>query len=494
LCNFTPLWLCGKSQSLTFENMKRLLSFTLFILIFVSCKKETFITSADARLTISADTLRFDTVFTTLGSVTQSFKIRNDNNQKLRLSGIRLSGGASSSYQLNIDGQATAAASNVELAANDSLYVFVKVTINPATINLPFLVKDSIKVDFNGNTRWIQLQAYGQNARFLRNQKISTNTTWNSQLPYVILGGVTIDTLATLTIDKGTRIYCNANSPIIVNGSLKVNGEKDSASRVYFRGDRLDAEYKDLPGGWPGIIFTNPSKDNVLNYAMILNAYQALVVTGGASAATPKLTLNECVVSNAYDMGLFAFNSFVNSRNCLFANCGNEANLGEGGSNIIIRAGGKYNFDYATIATFGNAYQLHKQPVVYITNSDGITAAPLTATFTNSIIYGEGGLAENEIVADKQATALTYAVTLNNTLYKVKTDPANVLPITNSLKNINPVFDTINTGRRIFDFHLRADVSPCINKGQATTLIITDLDGTLRKKGIATDIGCYEKQ
>ncbi len=475
--------------------MKWLIPILFLSVFFVACKKETFITSSDARLSISADTLSFDTVFTTVGSVTQFFKIRNDNNQKLRISGIRLSGGTASSYQLNIDGQATAAATGLELAANDSLYVFVKIAINQSTANLPFIVRDSIKVDYNGNTKWVQLRAYGQNARFLKNQKITASTTWNNQLPYVILGGVTVDTFATLTIDRGTRIYCNANAPIIVHGTLLVNGEKDTANRVYFRGDRLDAVYKDLPGGWPGIIFTNPSRANVLNYAVIKNAYQALVVSGGIANPVPKLTLNECIVDNAYDVGLFAFNSFINSRNCLFSNCGNDANLGEGGSNVLVRGGGIYNFDYATIATFSNAYQLHKQPVVYLSNSGGGgTTAPLTANFNNSIIYGEGGLVENEIVTDKQTTGFGFAVKLNNTLYKVKADPANINTPIASLKNVNPVFDTINIGRRIYDFRLRADVSPCINKGVATTIITTDLDGTLRKKGSATDIGCYEKQ
>lgn len=473
--------------------MKWLLPIVFLSLFFVCCKKETFITSADARIGISADTLKFDTVFTTIGSVTQSFKIRNDNNQKLKISSIRLFGGAASSFQLNIDGQATGTATNVELRANDSLYIFVKITINPNATNLPFIVRDSIKVDFNGNSKWIQLQAYGQNARFLKNQKIITNTTWDNQLPYVIVGGVIVDTLATLTIEKGTRIYCNANAPLIINGTLKVNGLKDTINRVYFRGDRLDAVYKDLPGGWPGLIFTNSSKENLLNYAVIKNAYQSIVIAGGAGNIIPKLTLNECIIDNAYDIGLFAFNSSVNSRNCLFSNCGNDANLGEGGSNILIRAGGKYNFDYATIATFSNAYQLHKQPVVFLSNNDGLNTAALIANFNNSIIYGEGGLAENEIVTDKKGTG-QFDVNLTNVLYKVKTDPANTIISMGSLKNINPIFDTINIGRRTYDFRLRANESPCINKGAASTSIVFDLDGTIRKKGIATDLGCYEKQ
>ena len=66
---------------------------TLFCGVFTSCKKDIFITSKDARLSTSADSLKFDTVFTVTGSITKSFKILNNNDQKLLLSKIKLGGG-----------------------------------------------------------------------------------------------------------------------------------------------------------------------------------------------------------------------------------------------------------------------------------------------------------------------------------------------------------------------------------------------------------------
>ena len=374
-----------------------LLTITAYL---ASCKKETFITSADAKLATSVDSLHFDTVFTTAGSVTQSFIVRNQNNQKLRISNVQLAGGAASAYKINVDGAAGTQFSNIEVNANDSFYVFVKVNINPSQANLPFIVRDSIKFDFNGNTHWVQLDAFGQNARFLRNQKISTSTTWNSQLPYVILGGLTIDTGITLTLEKGVRVYCNATAPIIVNGTLKAMGDKNAADRIIFRGDRMDADYKDFPGGWPGILFNNSSAASELNYTEVRNAYQALVVNG--FAATPKLTLRETIVDNAYDLGIFAFNTNIVARNCLISNCGNDAQAGAGGSNIIIRAGGIYNFNHCTVVTYANNYQVHKQPVLYVNNSVNSTSADLVANFTSCIFWGEGGLVEDEIKTDKQ--------------------------------------------------------------------------------------------
>ncbi len=88
--------------------MKTALFLTLSLVLFLfSCKKESLITSPDANISISADTLHYDTVFTAVGSVTQSFKIVNENNQKLRLSSVKLMGGSFSSYKMNVDGIAT---------------------------------------------------------------------------------------------------------------------------------------------------------------------------------------------------------------------------------------------------------------------------------------------------------------------------------------------------------------------------------------------------
>ena len=248
--------------------------FSLFTFAFcffmASCKKDSFITSEFARLTITADTLKYDTVFTTTGSITKSFKIINENNQKLRLAKVKLMGGATSAYKMNVDGTATNEINNLDIDANDSIYVFVSVTINPNAANLPFIVRDSILINYNGNTRYVQLQAYGQNANFLSNRVITGNVVWTNNLPYVILGSIRIDTTATLTIQPGCRIYSHADAPFIVDGTLTVNGTK--AGNVIFTGDRLDENYKDLPASWPGIYFRGYSKNNVLTYAVVKNA------------------------------------------------------------------------------------------------------------------------------------------------------------------------------------------------------------------------------
>ncbi len=446
----------------------------------VSCRKTSFIESADALINTSSDTLRFDTVFTTTGSITKSFKIFNLNDQKLRLSNVKLMGGAASAFKLNVDGTPGVNFNNIEIEPNDSVYVFVSVTINQNSANLPFIIQDSILVNYNGNNRYVQLEAFGQNAIFLRNTRITRNTTWNNNLPYVILGGVLVDSGASLTINKGCRIYVHADAPVIINGSLKVNGEKDDSTRVIFQGDRLDEPYRNFPGSWPGIYFSPSSNNNVLNYAIVKNAYQGIITQLPATDGNFKVTLTQCILDNIYDAGILSISSSVKAVNCLISNCG---------SNIAIGSGGRYDFNYCTVASYGNSYLAHKLPVLYVSNAnDQGQPISLTATFRNCIFWAEGGIVDNEIVIDKRVTAST--ITFENTLYKAKDDITASATFINSKKNYPPQFDSIDVSKRYFNFHLQ-NTSPAKDSGSLNFPELIDLDGNPRT-GLP-DIGCYNK-
>ena len=453
-------------------------------LVFSSCKKDSFITSADARLSVNADTLKFDTVFTTTGSITQVFKIFNDNNQKIRLSKVKLMGGISSAYKMNVDGTAATEVNNVEIEANDSIYVFVSVTINPNANNLPFIVMDSILISYNGNSRYVQLQAYGQNANFLRNRVIYGNTTWTNNLPYVILGSIRIDTTAVLTIQEGCRIYSHADAPFLVDGTLIINGTKTDS--VVFAGDRIDPGYKDLPAGWPGIYFRGSSKNNVLRFAIIKNANQAIVVQNPSPNANPKLILHQCIVDNAYDAGILCINTSLQADNSLISNCG---------TNISMTYGGDYNLTHCTVAAFSTYYINHKNPVLNLNNYTLLNGSTLTANlnavFRNNIFWGDAGFVDDEISLSKQGSN-TFSVLFDRNLYRVISDPGNST-LTGNIKNLDPSFDSIDVFRRIFNFRITKDAAaPGINKG-AITAFPRDLDDNNRNNGLP-DLGCYEKQ
>lgn len=465
-----PLWYC--------------IIFFAYSCFLPSCKKDSFITSQNAQLSTSADSIKYDTLFTSIGSITQSFKINNLNNQKLLLNTVKLMNGASSSFKININGNSVSEIENVEIAANDSIYVFVTAKIDPTLANIPFIVKDSILISFNGNKHFVQLQAYGQNANFLRNKILRGKTTWSNNLPYVILGSLQIDSAASLTIEAGCKIFSHANTPIIVDGNLVINGSLQQP--VIFTGDRQDINYKDLPNGWAGIYFTGSSHDNLLNYTIIKNAFQAVVVEKPSINANQKLILHQCIIDNASSAGLFCINSSVQADNSLITNCG---------SNMSLTYGGSYTFTNCTIAAYSNNYITHKNPVLLASNFavtvNATVSTDLIAKFQNCIFWGENGIVDNEIIVNKQG-GNTFSVIFDHCLYKSKTDPANST-ITSCIKNTDPLFDNIDMTKKLYDFHISANNAPGKDNGISSTGFLLDLDGNNRSVGL-TDIGCYEKQ
>ena len=449
------------------------------LIIFFSCRKDSFITSPDARVTITADTLKYDTVFVTTGSTYHTFKIINENDQKLRLSSLKLSGGTASVYKMNVNGVPGTQFNNLEINANDSIYVFAQVNVNPGAANLPFILRDSIEILYNGKRKLVQLEAWGQNAHFFRNKIIAINETWNNDLPYVILGSLLINTNQTLTINKSCRIYVHADAPIVVDGTLQVNGLKDTIDRVYFQGDRLDDPYKDYPAGWPGIFFRSTAKDNVFNYAVVKNAYQAIALQNMPSNANPKLVLNESIIDNGYDAGIIAVNSSIRARNCLISNCG---------KNLLLVQGGIYQFTHCTAVTYASSFIDHKNPVLTLSNFANNSAADLDAVFRNCIFWGENGIVDNEVVVTKNGNTI-FNVNFDYNLWKVQTAPANITS-NQIINNQKPLFDSINTSKNYYNFRLQTG-SPAINKGVNAGIGI-DLDGKTRPVGLP-DLGCFEK-
>lgn len=461
--------------------LKTAYGFLLVGLFFFSCNKESFITSPEARLSVSSDSLFFDTVFTSVGSVTQSLKIFNHNSQKIKLSQIKLAGGNESPFKLNIDGTSANVLNHVEINGEDSLYVFVQVNVNPNLEKLPFVLTDSIQLDYNGNTQWIQLQAYGQNAHFLKGQILKGTHYWDAELPYVIMGGIQVDTGAVLHISAGTKIYMHADAPFLVDGQLKTYGT--ALSRIIFAGDRLDPDYKNLPAAWPGIYFRNTSAYNELKFVTVKNAYQGIIADQSKGNNQPQLLISQSIIDNIYDAGLLAIRSNVSVDNTLISNCG---------TNVNILLGGNYQFTHCTIASYGSRYITHKNPVFvatdFLNQDEAIFTAPLSAVVTNSILWGEGGEVENEIQVIKKGNS-SFSVKMDHVLYKTKEEPLNVTFIA-SHKNSDPGFDSINVTKNYYDFHITQKNSPAI-KGGISTPFLFDLEGVRRAN--PPDIGCYQK-
>jgi len=382
----------------------------LFIVITISfsCRKDNITTDTSAKLSFSADTVLFDTVFTTIGSATKRLKLYNRNKNKIVISNISLANGANSQFRINVDGVSGNNHTNVEINGGDSLYIFLEVTIDPNSILSPFVLEEKLNFLTNGNAQSVQLVAWGQNAHYFTPKKFNTglppyscldgdcatgapvNRTWVNDKPYVIYGFLVIDSLDVLNIDPGVRVYLHNNSGIWVykDGNIQVNGTL--ANPVTFQGTRLEYAWHNISGQWDRIWINEGSADNVFNYAIIKNAFvgiqaETLPFYPNSPTSTNTLRLNNCEIQNCSAVGILATNYNITDTNSVISNNGQY--------NILIKGGGKYQFNHTTIANYWSQ-STRQTPAVYLqnyyTDVNGNTQVRSidSANFYNCIIYG----------------------------------------------------------------------------------------------------------
>lgn len=445
----------------------------MLLLTALSCtpQEEELTTDPAAVLRFSSDTVMFDTVFVSKGSVTKRLKVYNPNKNAVRISNITLAGAATSPYNLIINGVENPVATNLELRGKDSLYVLVKVNINPTDVNLPFLVADSILFDTNGKRQGVKLVAYGQNAVFHTKKSIST-TTWTNNLPHVLLDSVLVQEGATLTIEKGARIVGTQRAVLLVNGRLIVEGTPEE--RVSFSGYRREPEYVVAPGQWEGIRILTKSSGNSIKYADIRNTRFGLRIGNPGKAGT---LVEGCQIQYTFLDGIIAFTSNVKVVNTLITHFGQHGFGGLGGGN--------YEVLYTTIASYNNLMPRETPAFVvtdYIPGTD-IKDKPLSVRLINSIVYSDGGESYNdEIFLEATADPVIEVANsiLRTELYKaIFNNNGNIL-------NVAPKFK--ETDKRNFSL---AESSPA--RGAALPLpgITTDLKGYVRSTN-APDIGALE--
>ena len=342
---------------------KFLTLFFLGIVIIYGCRPDdNFTTSSDVRLEFSVDSLRFDTVFTELGSATRFFKIFNRNNRPVRVSSIRVEGVDEAFFRINVDGIPGNDQSNIEILANDSIWVFAEVTIDPdqPLSASPFVIEDRILFETNGNQQSVLLEAWGQNANYLPNQFSSgviwspctaSEITWDDDKPYVVYGIMVVDN-CTLNIPAGTQIYMHGgitrntqlgifNEGIMFvqrNGRLVMNGTLEDP--IVIQGDRIEPEFAEQPGQWSGIFIDNESRRNEMNWVELKNSSLGIVVDSAAD-----LTIRNSKIFNTSSVGLVGIHSDITAFNCLLHSNGSNA--------MQFIFGGEYRISYCTMASYG---------------------------------------------------------------------------------------------------------------------------------------------
>lgn len=441
--------------------MIRFLSFLIvticFSVSFMSCKKDKLLTDPSATVAFSQDSILFDTVFTTIGSATRNIRVINNNSQKINISSIRLEQGASSSFFMNVDGTPGKEVTDVEILANDSIYIFVQVNVNPTNALSPLIIQDRILFDVNGNQQSVKLEAWGQDAHYhfpnkaiqykngyLPYSTVSTVTTavtvnWgggalgqpDDDRPHVIYGWLVVDSLQKLVINPGVKVYLHQNAGLWVYryGTLQVNGTQ--GNEVVFQGDRRELDYADMPGQWDRIWINEGHTDNYINYAIIKNSFIGVQASILSNPNQPrKLKLTNTIIKNCSKWGLYTQYFNVWAANNVIVNCKEYC--------AAMSLGGNYTFLHNT---FANYYSQDGgrggQPCVHIDNYDGSQIFPDSIYFANCIIEGSQG---NEFEQDIHPIA-GHVCKITNCLIRNSVITNTLITTSANVYNGNPAFN-----------------------------------------------------
>ena len=479
---------------------KRHILFIITVLLFFgySCKKENPINSDPSlKLAFSTDTLLFDTVFTTLGSATHHLKIYNHHSDDLKISSIRLAGGASSPFRINIDGENALEFYDKIIPANDSLFSFLRVTINPNDLNTPFVVEDELMFVTNGNTQSVKLLAWGQNANYIIGDKVTSaiqgkykivadsleTTVWTPERPYVIYGWALINSYGTLRIEAGTKVHCHQGSGIFSwsDGQLVIDGTAENP--VVIQGDRLEAYYKDTPGQWDQIMLMDgrAGADHRISHAIIRNGFIGINCQSALKVTECALRIDNTIIENQSGFGMYSILYPVEAKNVVVANCG-TAN--------VWAFGGDYRFVHSTIANYWNANE-HKNNIALSVCNRATNAQtqevfyyPFNMELDNCIIFG----AQKDELATNFGPEADSTFLFDHCLLKSEKFANATAGFSHCLFNLNPYF--ADTQRN--DFHLDSIASSVIGMGNPLfgNEIPFDLDGVSRVG--RPDIGAYQ--
>ncbi len=457
---------------------------TLFVAIFVllstgSCIEDGITTSPSDQPTFSVDTLKIGYIFTEETTPTFAFKVYNKHDKILSISSIGFPE-EQNIFRLNVDGQSGSKFHNIEIRPNDSIFVFVDVTLPANNTYLPVDIEQTVQFVTNGVTSSVIITAQGQDVVRERARIISADEVWTAEQPRQIFDTIVVAEGATLTLKAGTRIFFHDKSSLLVRGTLKSEGTADAP--VHLSGDRTgnvitDVTFDLMSRQWQGVTFAPTSHDNHLEFTEIRNTWTGVVVDSITPAQQPALTMINCRLRNADGHVFSSYHSWIKAVGCEFA---------EAGAGSVYIQGGQLDMDYCTVSNYylfsvirGANIQLHH---INQDTKDESGLPYLTADINNCIIYG--------------SSADMTPGTLDNTNVYVRrclfrSQGSDDTRFINCVWGEDPLFYTIRN-EYIFDYRLQPE-SPAI--GQAYTRFsedvpTTDFYGTRRP--YPASIGAYE--
>jgi hypothetical protein len=480
-------------------------------------------------LEFSADTVKFDTVFTTLRTITKRLWVYNRNPKGVTVDLISLDKPTSSPYTLIINGDLKQTANNVFIRGQDSLLILVRAKLNDSGQNgaaKDYVQEENLNFRTNGQDQHVLLRSFGQNIYLHDGTTLSCSEVWTNDRPHVLYNSVVVPATCTLRIKPGTRIYAHAGATLIVEGTLLVNSPADftppsgsandtisatNANIVRFTGDRSEAQYATAPGQWTGIVLDASSRGNVIRYAQIQNAtFGVLLYNPRNLSPMPDVDIRNTVIryisgsnvgfagaasnTGLPGAGVLSLSGKVQLTNTLLSDCYEYALLGYGG--------GDYTLNYCTIANYAPAIPARSTSSLRFTNVSALddkvknTTPPLSVKLYNSIVWGAS---EDELLLenydDYKATVDVRNTLLRTKLYAAGTDAAGKPGLgqasLNNVINSDPKFKRVYAGGR--DDYRLGDKSPALDRATQQVAPIVDRDLlNLPRNRNHPDLGAYQ--
>jgi hypothetical protein len=493
----------GSIRKFSVKNIIYREGFLLVLIIFLlssllpSCKDDDFTSNSSYKLSLSADTLSFDTVFTSIINPVKRILIYNNTSENIKIESLSLFS-EHNCFQMNVNGKSGNFFHNLELFAKDSLYIFVQVKIEELGQNTPLLITDSIVFHYNGNKQKIILETHGQDVHLYRKKSIISDERWTNNKPYLIYDTLLVNNEASLRIEEGTKIYFHKSGTMVINGKLEIEGTLDNP--VLLRGSRNDIAYNKIPydrltSQWGGIHITETSSGNIINHATIRNGnFGIWIDSAEIISGTYRLTLSNSEIHNTKQATLKATHANLYAYNSIISN---------GAYTCILLEGGDYLFNHCTVADYSPESRTFG--AVILANHilfDKEVLSPLNVQFNNCIIYGSRQkelIMEN--INESNLPDNTFNYLFHSCLIRYQQSTLNPeLDIyssgfRNTIWNEDPNFQIINQDY-LYNFHLNP-LSAAINNGEPEILDIYpecrfDRDGFSRIFDGTPDIGAYE--
>lgn len=450
--------------------------------IATGCISDDFTYSSSDTLTFSSDTLRFDTVFTDMGSPTARLKVYNRAQKAVNITSIRMRSD-DGIFSMNVDGVSGQTFENVEIRANDSIFIFVECHIDENNDSKPFKVEGMMDFITNGVTQTVTLEAYGQNVIRLRSFTIENDMIFTDERPYVVFDTLRVADGATLTLLPGTRLLFHDKGFLQVDGKLLAIG--NVGSMIHLQGDRLDdvlpdTGYDILSGQWGGVRFGPNSFENRMEFVNMQSSASGIMVDSCGNLDRDKLTLVNSWLHNSQGNVLRSAHAKVDAYGCCFSDAG-EA--------VVHLNGGKHEFVQCTLANY-YLFTISSDPILTLSHispedSSVISNPLMQAQFNNCIIYGITSPLEP---GDLEGTD----VYMHNVLLGVSgSDDDHFI---SCLWDEDPMFETVREDY-LFDYRLKED-SPALGAGNpefVTPQCVFDMYGINRLAFGNPALGAYAR-